>query len=72
MMLPILFAGGTLHIMQSFDAAKFLKIVEQEKITHTFMVPAQFLMVLERPALAQSNLTSLVTVLSAGHLCVAI
>ena len=43
---PILFAGGTLHIMQSFDAAKFLKIVEQEKITHTFMVPAQFLMVL--------------------------
>ena len=66
MMLPILFVGGTLHIMQSFDAAKFLKIVEQEKITHTFMVPAQFLMVLEQPALAQSNLTSLVTVLSAG------
>ena len=47
MMLPILFTGGTLHIMPSFDAAKFLKIVQYEKITHTFMVPSQFLMVLE-------------------------
>ena len=66
MMLPILFTGGTLHIMPSFDAAKFLKIVCKEKITHTFMVPAQFLMVLEQPKLAQADLSSLVTVLSAG------
>ena len=66
MMLPTLFAGGTLHIMRSFDAEKFLKIVEGEKITHTFMVPTQFLMVLDQPMLAQANLSSLVTVLSAG------
>ncbi len=66
MMLPILFTGGTLHIMSCFDAAKFLKIVQERKISHTFMVPAQFLMVLEQPMLAQADLSSLVTVLSAG------
>lgn len=66
MMLPILFTGGTLHIMSCFDAAEFLKIVQERKISHTFMVPAQFLMVLEQPMLAQADLSSLVTVLSAG------
>lgn len=66
MMLPILFAGGTLHVMPAFDAAAFLKTVEREKITHTFMVPAQYLMVLERPELDSTDLSSLRTVLSAG------
>ena len=66
MMLPILFAGGTLHVMPSFDAAAFLETVEREKITHTFMVPAQYLMVLEQPQLDTTDLSSLRTVLSAG------
>jgi acyl-CoA synthetase (AMP-forming)/AMP-acid ligase II len=66
MMLPVLFAGGTLHVMPSFDAAGFLRIVAREKITHTFMVPAQYLMVLEQPTLADADLSSLRTVLSAG------
>lgn len=66
MMLPILFAGGTLHVMPAFDAAAFLETVEREKITHTFMVPAQYLMVLERPELDRADLSSLRTVLSAG------
>ncbi|MCE8005655.1 AMP-binding protein [Aestuariivita sp.] len=66
MMLPILFAGGTLHVMPAFDAARFLELVERERITHTFMVPAQYLMVLERPELEGADLSSLRTVLSAG------
>ena len=66
MMLPVLFAGGTLHVMPAFDAVGFLKIVEDHKITHTFMVPAQYLMVLERPELDAADLTSLRAVLSAG------
>ena len=65
-MLPVLFAGGTLHVMPSFDAAAFLREVEENKITHTFMVPAQYLMVLERPELDDTDLSSLRTVLSAG------
>mgnify|MGYP000226926001 CR=1 FL=1 len=66
MMLPVLFAGGTLHVMPSFDAAEFLQTVERERITHTFMVPAQYIMVLDRPELDHADLSSLKTVLSAG------
>ena len=66
MMLPILFAGGTLHVMPSFDVAGFLATVESERITHTFMVPAQYIMVLDHPGLAETDLSSLTTVLSAG------
>lgn len=65
-MLPVLFAGGTLHVMPGFDAAAFLREVAENKITHTFMVPAQYLMVLERPELDDADLSSLRTVLSAG------
>ena len=66
MMLPVLFTGGTLHVMPAFDAGQFLKTVESEKITHTFMVPAQYLMVLEQTDLDSADLGSLRTVLSAG------
>ena len=66
MMLPVLFAGGTLHVMPQFDAGAFLRSVERERITHTFMVPAQYIAVLDRPELADTDLSSLRTVLSAG------
>ncbi len=66
MMLPTLFAGGTLHVMPAFDAKDFLQTVEREKITHTFMVPAQYIMVLEQAELDTADLGSLRTVLSAG------
>lgn len=66
MMLPVLFAGGTLHVMPAFDAAGFLATVERAQITHTFMVPSQYIMVLDRPELDASDLSSLQTVLSAG------
>lgn len=66
MMLPCLFAGGTLVAMKSFDVGEFLATVAREKITHTFMVPAQYQMVLAHPALEGADLSSLKTVLSAG------
>ena len=66
MMLPVLFAGGTLYVMRAFDAAAFLAMVQQHQITHTFMVPAQYIMVLDQPQLNDVDLSSLKTVLSAG------
>jgi len=66
MMLPVLFAGGELHVMPAFDPAEFLKTVEREAITHTFMVPPQFIMVLGEAGLESADLSSLRTVLSAG------
>jgi acyl-CoA synthetase (AMP-forming)/AMP-acid ligase II len=65
-MLPTLFAGGTLHVMPSFDPAGFLDTVKHERITHSFMVPAQFIMILDHPAMAGADTSSLQRVLCAG------
>lgn len=65
-MLPALFAGGTVVAMSSFNAQRMLALVAREKITHTFMVPAQYVMVLEQPVLPDQDLSSLEVLLSAG------
>jgi long-chain acyl-CoA synthetase len=65
-MLPTLFAGGTLHVMPAFDPAGFLQTVKARQITHSFMVPAQFIMILDHPALAGADTSSLQRVLCAG------
>ncbi|MDO9286044.1 MAG: AMP-binding protein [Aquabacterium sp.] len=66
MMLPVLFVGGTCHVMPAFGAAEFLATVQRERITHSFMVPAQFLMVLAEPGLASADHSSLQSLLCAG------
>ncbi len=66
MMLPVLFSGGTLHVMQTFNAADFLETVQRERITHTFLVPPQYTMVLAEEAMKTADLPSLTCVLCAG------
>ncbi|MEY4864175.1 MAG: hypothetical protein RLZ51_2270 [Pseudomonadota bacterium] len=70
MMLPVLFAGGTLVVMPGFDVARFLGLLREERITHTFLVPSQSLMVLAHPALAGFEVArdapGLEVILSAG------
>lgn len=66
MMLPVLFAGGTLVAMPAFDPKAFLEQVGRERITHTFMVPSQYMMVLAEPGLAGADLSSLEVMLCAG------
>jgi acyl-CoA synthetase (AMP-forming)/AMP-acid ligase II len=65
-MLPVLFAGGTLVAMPTFDAGRFLALVAQERITHSFMVPSQYQMVLAEPGLAAADCSSLRMLLCAG------
>ena len=65
-MLPTLFAGGTLVIMENFDAVEFLKCVQKEKCTHTFMVPTQFTMLLELPDFETYDISSMRIWNSAG------
>lgn len=65
-MLPTLFAGATLHVMPAFDPAAFLDTVKTQQITHSFMVPAQFIMILDHPAMAAADTASLQRVLCAG------
>ncbi|MEN3950889.1 AMP-binding protein [Iodidimonas sp. SYSU 1G8] len=66
MALPVLFTGGTLHILPSFSPDAFLAAVQRERITHTFMVPTQYIVTLEHPALETADLSSLEVMLSAG------
>lgn len=65
-MLPTLFAGGTLFVMESFDPGAFLSMVATHRITHSFMVPAQYIMILEQEGLDAADLSSLEMVMSAG------
>ncbi len=66
MMLPALFAGGTVVAMPAFSPAGFLEAVAAERITHSFMVPAQFIGVLAEKGLEGADLSSLRALLSAG------
>jgi len=64
--LPTMFVGGTLIIMPEYDANVFLNQVQEEKCTHTFMVPTQFKMLLDHPELDRYDLGSMKIWLSAG------
>lgn len=66
MILPCLFVGGTVHILEYFSPEVFLETVEREKITHTFMVPTQYIVTLEHVGFDNFDLSSLEVMLSAG------
>ena len=66
MMLPTLFVGGTLHVMNGFDPKAFVNLVQKERITHTFLVPPQFNAILSLENIQKESFSSLKTILSAG------
>ena len=66
MLIPTLFAGGTVHILKGFDPTLWIETIAREGITHTFVVPAQIIALLQHPALDGGNFNTLKTVLSAG------
>jgi fatty-acyl-CoA synthase len=48
--LAVTAGGGTVHVMERFDADDALRILEEHSITHSQWVPAMFQRVLELPA----------------------
>lgn len=52
--------------MPQYDGDQFLKLVQEERCTHTFMVPTQFKMLLDHPHFDQYDLSSMKIWLSAG------
>ena len=66
MLLPALFVGGTCVVMPAFDPREFLATVPREGITHTFMVPSQYIMVLAHPDFDQFDVSGLHSLLCAG------
>ncbi|MBW2369216.1 MAG: acyl--CoA ligase [Deltaproteobacteria bacterium] len=59
-----LYSGGTVVLMDKFDPGDFLELVQAEKVTHAYLVPTQFIRILELPELKSFDTRSLAVVLS--------
>ncbi len=62
-LLPPLMKGGTVVVTNGFNPEEFFKIVQEERITWTFMVPTMIYTVLDHPRRKKYDLSSLKTVL---------
>ncbi|WP_410656995.1 AMP-binding protein [Amycolatopsis sp. lyj-112] len=56
---PVLTLGGEIVVMPSPDLGEFLALVERRGITHTFLPPTLIYLLLDNPALADRDLSSL-------------
>ncbi|GAA3522655.1 class I adenylate-forming enzyme family protein [Amycolatopsis ultiminotia] len=66
-MMPTMYRGGTLVILPKFSASAFLSAVEQEHGTHAFLVPTQFIALLNEPRLADSDVSSMRCLVTSGQ-----
>jgi fatty-acyl-CoA synthase len=57
--LPTLMRGGTVHMLKGFDPEAVLTTIEQERINFTLFVPTMIYVLLDHPALARTDLSSL-------------
>jgi len=62
--LSTLFAGGTVVLMKKFDPKGFLELVQKESVTHAYLVPTQFIVVLGLPDFHSYNTSSLEVLLA--------
>lgn len=60
------YLGCTFVLMEKFDAAHFIDLVEQEGVTHVMMVPSQIVGVLNAPNYSAAKLQSLEMLCSVG------
>lgn len=65
-MLSTLLAGGTLVIHRRFDAELFLRTTEEEKISHTAMVPIQYQRVIHQMSEQSYDVSSMQAMMSCG------
>lgn len=55
-------AGGTSVILRDMDPAAVVRLVESERVTHAFLVPAVLMALLAVPGIAEADLSSLDTI----------
>ncbi|MBK6905731.1 MAG: AMP-binding protein [Rhodocyclaceae bacterium] len=65
-LLPAFALGATYILHRQFTAESFIETVAREKVTHTFMVPAQIASVLASPCFSPEKLASLQMLGSVG------
>ena len=66
-MAPTMYAGGTLVILPAFSAEAFLSAVQHERGTHAFLVPTQWIAVLQHEKLSTFDVSSLQCLVTAGQ-----
>ncbi|MCB1342845.1 MAG: acyl--CoA ligase, partial [Pseudooceanicola sp.] len=57
--LPTLVGGGTVVLMEKFDARGYLELVQRERITHTMLVPVQYKRIMDVPDFDRFDLSSM-------------
>ena len=63
-LLPLLAGGGTVVMMDKFDAGRWLALAGEQRITHAMCVPVQYRRLLAHPDFDQADLSAFVTKLS--------
>jgi long-chain acyl-CoA synthetase len=58
--IPTLSGGGTLVLMEKFDALRFLELSERDRVTHAMLVPVQYQRLLALPEFGRFDLSSYV------------
>jgi len=66
MVLPTVATGGTIVLMPAYDPEATLRAIAEECATHIFLVPTQYQTMLDHPACADADLSSLQVMLSMG------
>ena len=56
---PAVMLGATIHIHRAFDAGRLLALIPDQQITHIFGLPMMYRAMLDHPAMADADLTSL-------------
>jgi fatty-acyl-CoA synthase len=64
--LPTLLAGGTLIAQGAFDAEEWMRTVESQKVTLSFLVPSMIYAILDHPRRLEYDLSSLQTLIYGG------
>jgi len=65
-MMPTFFVGATYILLPAFDPVTYIDTIQNEKVTHVMMVPAQIIAMLEAPNFSHKALASLEMILSLG------
>jgi long-chain acyl-CoA synthetase len=66
-MMPCFYLGARYVLQRQFDPEEAIEIIARERVTHTMMVPAQIIAVLNSPNFSAERLASLQMILSLGR-----
>lgn len=65
-LMPAMYLGCTYILHDHFDPEQVVIDIQQEKVTHTILVPSQIIACLQQPAFTKSTLPSIEYILSVG------